>query len=163
MLGKNILNLFVQYEEKPEENSVPAEIKKETQNLEKVPSPSAQGIQDDTVAKLLTETLEQTNIEGFDYFEFTKMLEALKPGIPSEQVLFQTAFTSSRVMKCTKEKLLQTSGIYIEALKNKANEFESAYQSKIDESITQREKEAKDIDETIKEKAKKNTRPYRRD
>jgi Skp family chaperone for outer membrane proteins len=151
-IGKNILGLFVQVQEEEDKEST-TESTSTPEKSVSLPSDSSTGTQDETVAKLLTDALEKANIEGFDYFEFAQMLQALKPSLPSEQTLFQTAYTSGKVMGATKEKLVQTARVYIDVLNKKAKEFEAACQAKVDELITGREKNLQGMDAAIQEKA----------
>jgi peptidoglycan hydrolase CwlO-like protein len=102
---------------------------------------------------MLTEALEQANLEGYDYFEFAKTIDSLKPTLPSEQTLFQTAFISGKVMGASKEKLVQTASTYLEVLNKKAQEFDTVCQSKIQETVTSREDELKNMETAIQEKA----------
>ena len=150
-IGKNILGLFVQVEKETEE---PVTEKASTPDKPvQTPSDNPAGTQDETIAKLLTDALEKANIEGFDYFEFAQMLQALKPSLPSEQTLFQTAYTSGKVMGTTKEKLLQTAKVYLDVLNKKAQEFETACKEAIKQQVTGRENELKSMDAAIQEKA----------
>ena len=150
--------LFVQQEEDNPQDVSPA--KAESSSAIKTGSapatsvtPSSSGTQDEAVLKLLSEAIDKANIDGFDYYEFAQMLQALKPTLPSEQTLFQTAYTSGKVMGATKEKLIQTANVYLDVLNKKAQEFENACQAKIDELVTGREKELKNMEGMIQEKA----------
>lgn len=154
--GKSLMGLFVQSDE--EENSkAPSEtptntgIPPETPKQRTIPEPA--GAQDEQIAQILSETLEKANLEGFDYFEFAKIIDFLKPTLPAEQTLYQTAFISGNTMGATKEKLIQAANFYLDVLKKKANEFEGTCQSKIQETVTIREKELKDMETAIQEKA----------
>jgi vacuolar-type H+-ATPase subunit I/STV1 len=154
-IGKSFIGLFVQVEDNkaaasPAPSTAASTTTKATQ-ASVAASPT--GTQDDAVLQLLSEAIDKANIEGFDYYEFAQMLQALKPTLPSEQALFQTAFTSGKVMGASKEKLIQTAGVYLDVLKKKSQEFEGACQAKIDELVTSREKDLKNMENAIQEKA----------
>lgn len=157
-LVKNFKNLF--FTEEAEDKAAPQTTASSGTKGTSTPTPVAPTTnsptapqQDETVAKMLSDALDQANMEGFDYYEYAQMLQALKPSLPSEQTLFQTAFTSGKVMGASKEKLIQSANFYLDILKKKAGEFEAACKAKIDELVTGREKELQNMDATIKEKA----------
>jgi ferritin-like protein len=159
-IGKSLLGIFVQMEEeeKKETPTTAPAASVTSSPASRAPSTSTSpastpGAQDDTVIKLLSDALDKANLEGFDYYEFAQMLQALKPSLPSEQALFQTAFTSSKVMGATKENLIQTAGVYLDLLNKKAQEFETACQAAVKELVTGREDELKAMDVAIQEKA----------
>jgi len=88
--------------------------------------------------------IEENNIEGVDYLEFSKAKKAMD-GIPgmAEAVKYQSAFaTLSANAKITKEHLLKTADFYIEKLDADSKEFEvemkheltAQVQSRIDKS-----------------------------
>jgi len=155
-IGKSLLGIFIQMEDddkkdsapEPTPNTVPAAVPASG------PTDTIPGALDELVVKMLSEAIDNANLEGFDYYEFAQMLAALKPSLPSEQALFQTAFTSSKVMGATKEKLIQTAGVYLELLNKKSQEFEGACQEAVKTLVTSREDELKKMDEAIQEKAK---------
>ena len=155
--GKNILGLFVQFDdegEKPKPALSPAPEKSNPPSRSIPVSSIAQtGKQDDTVAQVLADTLEKANLEGYDYFEFAKTIDQLKSSQPSEQTLFTTAFTLGNVMGASKGKIIQTANVYLDVLKKKADEFESVFQSKLNESVTAKESDLKKIDSDIQQKA----------
>jgi len=157
-IGKSFMGLFVQVDDtsKPPapETKSEANITMKSASISTSPvAGSPAGTQDDTVLQLLSEAIDKANVEGFDYYEFAQMLQALKPTLPSEQTLFQTAYTSGKVMGASKEKLIQTAGVYLDVLKKKSQEFEGACQAKIDELVTSREKDLKNMESAIQEKA----------
>jgi len=156
-IGKSFIGLFVQTDDASKsaapETKTEANTTKVTPVATSVAASIPSGTQDDAVLQLLSEAIDKANIEGFDYYEFAQMLQALKPSLPSEQTLFQTAYTSGKVMGASKEKLIQTAGVYLDILKKKSQEFEGACQAKIDELVTSREKDLKSMEESIQEKA----------
>lgn len=117
------------------------------------PVNAASGQTDENIAASLSEALQVANIEGYDYFEYAKTLDALKPTITAEQTLFQTAFASASVMGVTKQKLIDTAQHYLGVLDKKSSEFEEAMKTKIGESVTGKENESKSMDGEIKSRA----------
>ncbi len=159
-LGKALLGLLVQTEE--EETTTPTTTESAS-TTSKAPgvqtstivasSASSSGQQDETVVQLLAKAIDDANLPGFDYYEFAQLLSELKASNPSEQALFQTAFASAKVMKASKESLVQSANTYLGILKAKSADFETACQLKIDELVISREKGLKDMDVAIQEKS----------
>lgn len=134
-------------EPEPEVHSQPAAVS--------VPPPqsAAEGQEDKKIAESLAEAVAEANIEGFDYFEFAQLLNSLKPSMPSEQQLFQTAFTSAKVMKATKQKLIDTANHYLSILNQKNDEFQEAVQQQTNQTVVHLEEELATVDQRIAEKA----------
>jgi hypothetical protein len=154
-IGKSLLGIFLQIEDEEKTSATPQTVPPEVSATgpTSAPKETVSGAPDESVVKLLSDAIDKANIDGFDYYEFSQMLTALKPSLPSEQALFQTAFTSSKVMGATKEKLIQTAGVYLELLNKKAQEFEGACLDAVENLVTSREKELKAMDIAIQEKA----------
>ena len=151
---KGIGRLFVQYEE--EEKKVPVQETEAPVEEVKEVAPAvdaSSGQHNQGIAETLAKALEEANIEGYDYFEFAKTLEALKPNMPAEQVLYQTAYASGSVMGVTKDKLVQTAQHYLDVLSQKQKEFNLAVNKQTEDTVTSKEQHVSEIEEQIKSKA----------
>lgn len=164
-VGRKILNLFVEMEDEPVEKDAPSS------SVGKAPAPRAanvppplpvasgsaqsapQGAADEVIAKNIADALEKANLAGFDYFEYAKMLEALKPTIPAEQALYQTAYTSGMVMGANKKMLTDSAGHYLSVLDRESRNFAETVRKRIDDSVKGKEAQIESIDAAIKEKA----------
>jgi len=161
-IGKKILGLFVQFDgaenagqqspEKAPAAPPSAPVSATSPPVANTPAPLAGGAVNEQIARSLSAALEEANIEGFDYFEYAKTIDALRPTIPSEMTLFQTAFATGTVMGATKKKLLDSADVYMRALELKEREFKEEVRSRTNDTVLQREKEAQDIDTTIAQK-----------
>lgn len=157
---KDIGRLFIQIEDDEKKEAV-AEVQEIPQ--EEVSKPqeasmemrASSGQQNENIAESLAKSLEEANLEGYDYFEFAKTLEALKPTMPAEQTLYQTAFASGSVMGATKDKLIQTAQHYLDILGKKQEEFGIAVQQQTEATVTSKEQELATMDEQIKDRADK--------
>jgi vacuolar-type H+-ATPase subunit I/STV1 len=105
------------------------------------------GEEDLKIAETLSKAVAAANIEGFDYFEFAQLITSLKPSLPSEQTLFQTAYTSGKVMGASKAKLVESAKHYLKVLDAERKKFEDMVASQTQQSVTGLEKEMGDIDE----------------
>lgn len=74
---------------------------------------------------ILEEVMEKNNIEGPDFYEFYKSLNGLS-GIPiPDHQKYQSAFATLSTLGLTKDKLLQSSDVYISALNTEKGMFEA--------------------------------------
>jgi len=148
---KDIAGLFIQIQDdEKEEAKVQSEVKPPEATME---VRAISGQQNENIAVSLSKALDEANLEGYDYFEFAKTLEALKPTLPAEQTLYQTALASGSVMGATKDKLTQTAQHYLDILGKKQEEFNQAVQVQINETVLDKEQGVVDLDNQIKVKA----------
>jgi len=163
-VGKKILNLFVEVEDDADEKKASVEKRKPVSPVspaapvqavqpDRIPAAVASaGKSDDTIAKTLADALEKANLPGFDYFEYAKMLDALKAGIPVEQTLYQTAFTSGSVMGANKKTLVDSATQYIAVLNKEAEKFAVSVRQSTKDTVTGKEEQVRAIDASIAEK-----------
>jgi predicted nucleic acid-binding Zn-ribbon protein len=108
---------------------------------------------DNKIAEQLTAALEQANLPGFDYFEYTQAVDSQKDLIPAEQARYQSVFRmAATTMKLTVDSLLKSAQHYLDVLKGKENEFLSAVESHVSTEIVGKEKNITDIDAQMQQK-----------
>lgn len=123
-----------------------------------IPVDASQGQKDQAIIDSLAKALSDSNLPGFDYFEFAQILEKLSTSIPSEQMRFQTAFASAAVMGATKPGLSDSIVHYLKVLENEAQKFTQMVTQEIKVKVTDKEASVGTIDTTIKEKSDQITR-----
>ncbi len=87
--------------------------------------------------------MEEKNLEGVDYLEFSKAKKGLDniAGM-SDPLKYQSAFASLKAnSSITKERLLETADFYIKELDSQKSEFEEEMRREIEHEVTQRHKE----------------------
>jgi len=102
--------------------------------------PNANGVFDQKFYSSFIKLIEDNNIEGVDYLEFSKAKRAMDniPGM-AEQVKYQSAFaTLGANSQITKEHLLTTADFYIEKLDSEAKEFEVEMSKEIEAQVNAR-------------------------
>jgi hypothetical protein len=75
------------------------------------------------------ELFDKANLPGPDYFEFSKMCQAMNT--LTDDVKFTAAFGGLQVQGLTKEKLLESANHYINIIDEDANKFNTAIDQKI--------------------------------
>lgn len=86
--------------------------------------------------KLFTEA----NLPGPDYFEFSKMTEAMI-SMPDERARYSVAFAGLSVQGLDKQKLLNTAAEYLKILETDANNFDSTVDAALKEKVLGKQQE----------------------
>jgi hypothetical protein len=101
-----------------------------------------------------TTLFQEANMPGPDYFEFTKMIEAMKT-VPEEQQRYLGAFAGLSVQGLDKAKLVSSANDYLKILDNDAKNFNSTVDATINEKVqakkTAVEEKGKRIQELTRE------------
>jgi chromosome segregation ATPase len=156
MAKKNVLDLFFKVEDDKKET---AKTPSATPTVDFAPSTftptsvSSIGQEDAEIKKQLADALEKANLEGYDYFEFAKALEAQTAIIPSEALRFQSSFAMANSMGVTVEKLLSSAQHYMDVLQSKQDEFSKALEQHTGNAVLSKEQSIKDLDTQMQAKA----------
>lgn len=161
-IGKKILSAFVEVTpsdkapDKPVES--PGVNKKEDpvkismpESSESVP-PKSVGT-DNRMTEYFDKLFSEANIPGPDYFEFSKMVAALK-AVPDEFSRFCAAYAGLQVQGLTKEKLLSTAEEYLRVLNTDADRFHSTVEAALQEKVHGKKAEAEEKSERIRSLSK---------
>lgn len=148
-LGKKILSAFIEVSDnkKPVEEKQPVEQKiftapkTTTGNTGPVSSKFK-----DYFNKLFTEA----NIAGPDYFEFSKMIEAMQ-SIPDEKARYAAAFAGLQVQGLDRQKLLSTAEQYVQVLNTDAASFLSTVDAALQEKVHHKKQEAEEKNKRIQQ------------
>ncbi|CAN5576424.1 hypothetical protein BH10BAC3_BH10BAC3_13360 [soil metagenome] len=150
--GKRFLSAFVEVTD--EENTViPAEKKQHYST----PMLAARDVPENTTEKFrqyFDQLFKDANLPGPDYFEFSKMIEAMQ-GIPDEKARYSAAFAGLSVQGLDKQKLLATAAQYLQVVDADANNFNSTVDVALKEKVQGKQQEietnAKRIEAMTKE------------
>ena len=156
-----IMDLFFVKDEEPkkEEAQESKQPQQETPapTIAKTPTPptAETAKPDETIAQTFIDAIEAANVPGFDYLEFAKVVDSLKPSIPAEQAQYTTALTSAQAIdkSVTYDKLIETSGVYVKVLQDKEEEFKTFLSNKYSADIDSKEAKIISIDDQIKNRA----------
>jgi hypothetical protein len=111
------------------------------------------GQEDKEIKQQLVIALEQANLEGYDYFEFAKAIDAQVNIIPAEQMRFQSTFAMASTMGVTINILLSSAQHYLDVLSTKEKEFLTAVDKHSSDAVGGKEEQMKKIDSDMSQKA----------
>jgi len=104
-------------------------------------------INKDIVASL-KKTLEDANIDGYDYYEFVKAIETID--MPSEEQKFKVAFSVIKNLpNMSVDHLIKTADHYTETLTNHKKEFAVKFDEAVKQNITNLEIEIATADAEV--------------
>ena len=161
-LGKKILSAFVEVTppdktaDKPAEN---AGINKKEDPEKAITPVTSESIPvksegaDNRMAEYFDKLFSEANIPGPDYFEFSKMVAALK-AVPDEFSRFCAAYAGLQVQGLTKEKLLSTAEEYLRVLDTDAGRFHSTVEAALQEKVHGKKAEAEEKSRRIRDLSK---------
>jgi len=134
-IGKKILSAFVEVSEETKPPA-PTEVAAETS-----PPVNYQHNADTSKFKqYFIRLFEEANIPGPDYYEFSKMIEAMKV-IPDEKARYVAAFAGLSVQGLDKAKLLSTASQYLQLLDKDASNFSNTIDATLHERVLSRKTE----------------------
>ncbi len=145
---KKALGLFVEFEpeeKKPGswgEDGLPLQVKPKSSVQENPVDPSVPAshyttapgtlskADADKFEKHFSELFDKANLPGPDYYEFWKMMETLEAAVPDDKTRMTAVFATLQVQGLTKEKLLESAGLYQQIIEKDRAEFQQAVNSK---------------------------------
>ena len=138
-IGKKILSAFVEItgEDKPPPVKPPESTHDSTETRDVfIPAVETSG----KFRQYFEKLFRDANLPGPDYFEFAKMVEAMK-SIPDEKARYTAAFAGLSVQGLDKQKLLSTAAEYLRILNTDAANFNSTVDAALQEKVHAKQKE----------------------
>jgi len=144
---EKLKNLFVELDEVPKtpdpmankDGKIHAEAPKAPVAVVFPVTPTLLGQADPEIAQILEKAITDSNLKGFDYFEFREVLVKMA-GIPmTEEQKFQAAFAAAQSMGVDKATLTKAIDHYIGILDGKKVEFQTYVESVIASEVTSKE------------------------
>lgn len=149
-IGKKILAAFVemQDEDKPPANENPPTPQQSAsapppQFTANTAVPQSTAGRTEKFTQYFDKLFRDANLPGPDYFEFSKMIEAMS-GIPDERSRYSAAFAGLNVQGLDKNKLLSTATEYLRILENDAANFDSTVDAALHDKVHAKQKEIED-------------------
>jgi uncharacterized protein YoxC len=144
-IGKRILSAFVEVTEAKPPVTKPEEVNAVSTNR-KVNATAPDG---DKFKQYFEKLFTEANIQGPDYYEFSKMIEAMS-GIADEKARYSAAFAGLQVQGLDRQKLLSTASDYLGVLDKDARNFLSTVDATLHEKVHGKRKEMEQKQEKIK-------------
>lgn len=151
---KNLRSLFIVDEEDSSDNKTEANKKEEGSKAPASPasssSPSApaapiSGKVNDTILNKLLKVIEDNNIDGFDYIEYKKSLQALSKMPMDEKTKYQSAFATASTMGATVPNIVKSIVHYKGVLGKEKTTFLNELKSQEHLKVSSKEKEIEAI------------------
>jgi hypothetical protein len=149
-IGKKILSAFVEVADEKPAIEKPLEIKQTSTQVAAGNYPSSATASTGKFKQYFDKLFYDANIPGPDYFEFSKMTEAMK-SIPDERARYSAAFAGLSVQGLDKQKLLSTAAEYLKILDTDANNFNSTVDATLREKVQSKQKEIEEKTKRIEE------------
>lgn len=150
--GKKILSAFVEVDdnEKKDQETV-HNVTSTTEQKTSFSQPYTQQASAENVEKFrqyFEKLMSDSNLPGPDYFEFFKMVDAMK-SMPDERARFATAFAGLSVQGLDKTQLLSSAQKYIDILNADSQSFNSTVDTAVKDKIEAKKAEIEDSQKKI--------------
>lgn len=159
-LGKKILSAFVEVsdDKKPEtekQSSKKEDLSKTSEPVSTFTSTTANNsyttpANSSKFKEYFEKLFKEANLPGPDYFEYSKMLEAMQ-AVPDEHVRFITAFAGLSVQGLDKQKLLSTAAQYLQVLDTDAQNFHSSVDAALQEKVVEKKRQLDEKEKRIQQ------------
>jgi uncharacterized protein YoxC len=137
-IGKRILSAFVEVTE-----DEPSVVKQQLDNTVPSTNVARAAVGGSGTAKFrqyFDQLFKEANLPGPDYFEFSKMTEAMQ-GITDEKARYGAAFAGLSVQGLDKQKLLYTATQYLQVLETDATNFTKTVDAALKEKVQGKQQE----------------------
>jgi hypothetical protein len=136
-IGKKILSAFIEVNEEAKPPNSEEKTFTPANNVETNQKPATNNSKFKEHFDLL---FKEAEIQGPDYFEFAKMIEAMHC-IPDEQTRYNAAFAGLTVQGLNKQHLLSTAKQYLLLLDQDAEHFHATINAALQEKVSTRQQE----------------------
>ena len=139
--ARRILSTFVELDEPEQKNSAPSPA--DVKAADAVTSTSTVVFASDKFKIYFENLFRDSNLPGPDYYEFTRMTEAMN-AIPDEKTRFVSAYAGLSLQGLDKDKLIKTAHQYLDLIDGDARNFNSTVEKAMQEKVTGKKKEMED-------------------
>ena len=154
-IGKKFLSAFVEVDDSKEADK-PAQVAAQpvqqfnygtTANMAQTPSIAPDAAK---FKGYFDKLFNEANLPGPDYYEYSKMLEAMQ-AVPDERVRFITAFAGLSVQGLDKTKLVATAEEYVKLLDSDAKQFLGSVDAALQEKVVEKRKQMTEKEQRIQQ------------
>ena len=147
-IGKRILGAFIEI--KDDDKKEPEKTPDKQPVYKQEPITETRHQPDEKFKNYFDKLFRDSNIPGPDYFEFTKMTDAMQ-NIPDETARYAAAFAGLSVQGLDKQKLVSTAQQYIKLLEADAPNFLSTVDTALKEKVHHKKAEAEEKNKRIQQ------------
>ena len=149
---KKALGVFVEFDETPAQaddnkaqHSAEQPVKMQQAEYRGVMTPK----DIEKFTKHFNDVFDKANLDGPDYYEFSKMMTLLEEPIPDEKTRIVSVFASLSLQGLTKTKVIETAKQYISILETDKIQFEKAAAEKVNQDVEDRKKKVDALEKKI--------------
>jgi hypothetical protein len=144
-IGKKILSAFVEVSEDTKPPNATEVVTGTTQVVHYQP-----GADTSKFKQYFNKLFDEANIQGPDYYEFSKMIEAMTV-IPDEKARYLAAFAGLSVQGLDKVRLLSTATQYLQVLETDASNFNNTIDATLHEKVLSKKQEIEEKSKRIQQ------------
>lgn len=111
------------------------------------------GTIDEKITSTLLQAIESNNLDGFDYLEYKKSLQALANLPMDEATKYRSAFATASTMGVSLSKLLESATYYVQILEREKNTFDEALKGKSENDVQGKRQEQERLRQALQQKA----------
>lgn len=104
------------------------------------PQPSGNVGLDDKIFESLSKAIEDSNMDGFDFFEYKTSIKALENLPMDEATKYRSAFATASTMGVSVDKLIKSADYYKSILDKEKTKFEEALKLQVDKNVLDKQK-----------------------
>jgi predicted phage tail protein len=144
-IGKKILSAFVEVSESTKPPNA-TEVVSATMPV----AHYQPGVDTGKFKQYFNKLFDEANIQGPDYYEFSKMIEAMTV-IPDEKARYLAAFAGLNVQGLDKARLLSTATQYFQVLETDASNFNNTIDATLHEKVLSKKQEIEEKSKRIQQ------------
>ncbi len=103
----------------------------------------------DKFSKHFNDLFDKSNIQGPDYYEFSKMMHMLEASVPDENVRISAVYATLSIQGLTKDRIIDTAKQYCSVLENDKAMFEKAAADKSSADVEGRKNKVTSLEKKI--------------
>lgn len=109
------------------------------------------GAVDNKIVEDLLKKVGESNLDGFDYFEYKQSLQALDKMPMDEATKYRSAFATASTMGVTLQQLLESIDFYLQILDQQDENFQKEVNKKKQKQVDQKQKESSKLERQIEQ------------
>jgi len=122
--------------------------------IDTTPPPRGEGQPEEKFVNRLLQSLEENNLEGFDYLEYKQSLQSLGGMQMDEATKFKSSLAMAKTMGGTPDRLISSANHYLKVLDKEEKKFQEALANQQNRVVSGQKTSIKQLEESIAQKEK---------